>query len=63
MDLGVKDAANMGAAMAPAAATSIYEFLEDTGTVPPITTEFLQGIWVWWGTRLLFQTLGKMEST
>ena len=34
VDLGVKDAANMGAAMAPAAATSIYEFLEDTGTVP-----------------------------
>ena len=32
VDLGVKDPANMGAAMAPAAADSIYRFLEDTGT-------------------------------
>lgn len=34
VDLGVKDPANMGAAMAPAAADSIYRFLEDTGTAP-----------------------------
>lgn len=34
VDLGVKDPANMGAAMAPAAADSIYRFLEDTGTRP-----------------------------
>ena len=34
VDLGVKDPANMGAAMAPAAADSIYRFLEDTGTSP-----------------------------
>lgn len=34
MDLGVKDPANMGAAMAPAAAGSIYQFLEDTGAKP-----------------------------
>lgn len=33
-DLGVKDAANMGAAMAPAAANTIFEFLYDTGTSP-----------------------------
>ncbi len=32
VDLGVKDPSNMGAAMAPAAADSIYRFLEDTGT-------------------------------
>lgn len=34
IDLGVSDVANMGAAMAPAAATSIYEFLQDTKTQP-----------------------------
>ena len=34
VDLGVKDPANMGAAMAPAAADSIFRFLEDTGTAP-----------------------------
>lgn len=34
VDLGVKDPANMGAAMAPAAADSIFQFLEDTGTSP-----------------------------
>lgn len=31
-DLGVKDAANMGAAMAPAAAQTLLDFLNDTGT-------------------------------
>jgi len=31
-DLGIKDAANMGAAMAPAAATTIIDFMHDTGT-------------------------------
>lgn len=34
VDLGVKDPANMGAAMAPAAAESIFQFLQDTGTRP-----------------------------
>ena len=33
-DFGVTDAANMGAAMAPAAASSVSDFLMDTGTVP-----------------------------
>ena len=33
-DLGVKDPANMGAAMALPAADSIYQFLEDTHTTP-----------------------------
>ncbi len=32
VDLGIKDAANMGAAMAPAAATTIAHFFEDTCT-------------------------------
>ena len=34
VDLGIKDAANMGAAMAPAAAQTIYDFMQDTGTLP-----------------------------
>ncbi len=34
VDLGVCDPANMGAAMAPSAASTIYEFLKDTGTSP-----------------------------
>ena len=33
-DLGIKDAANMGAAMAPAAAATLGRFFADTGTVP-----------------------------
>ena len=33
-DKGIKDAANMGAAMAPAAAATILGFLSDTGTTP-----------------------------
>lgn len=33
-DLGVKDMSNMGAAMAPAAASTLLHFLEDTGTKP-----------------------------
>ncbi len=32
VDMGIKDANNMGAAMAGAAADTIYRFLEDTGT-------------------------------
>lgn len=34
VDLGIKDANNMGAAMAPAAAATIADFLNDTQTVP-----------------------------
>lgn len=33
-DLGIKDAANMGAAMAPAAAQTLSDFFSDTGTQP-----------------------------
>ncbi len=34
IDLGIKDASNMGAAMAPAAADTVYTFLKDTNTSP-----------------------------
>lgn len=33
-DYGIKDANNMGAAMAPAACNTICDFLNDTGTIP-----------------------------
>lgn len=33
-DLGVKDASNMGAAMAPAAASTLLAYFQDTGTQP-----------------------------
>ena len=34
VDMGIKDANNMGAAMAPAAADTIYAHFEDTGMIP-----------------------------
>lgn len=34
VDLGIKDAANMGAAMAPAASDTLVEFFKDTNTKP-----------------------------
>lgn len=34
IDMGIKDANNMGAAMAPAAADTIYRHFEDTGGIP-----------------------------
>lgn len=34
VDLGINDVANMGAAMAPAAADTLFEFFKDTNTVP-----------------------------
>lgn len=47
-DLGVKDPANMGAAMAPAAAASLYQFLQDTGTSPGDYDGIFTGIWARW---------------
>lgn len=50
-DLGIKDANNMGAAMAPAAAGTIASFLEDTKTTPEDYDLILTG------------DLGKVGST
>lgn len=47
-DLGVKDPANMGAAMAPAAADSIFRFLQDTGGKPTDLTASSPATWDWW---------------
>lgn len=57
VDLGVKDPANMGAAMAPAAATSIYEFLRDTNTQPTAYDAIFTGDLGLVGSRLLVEML------
>lgn len=56
-DLGVKDPANMGAAMAPAAADSICAFLQDTNTRPEDYDGIFTGDLGLVGTRLLYQCL------
>lgn len=56
-DLGVKDPANMGAAMAPAAADSIYQFLEDTHTTPQDYDGIFTGDLGAVGSQLLYQCL------
>lgn len=57
VDLGVKDPANMGAAMAPAAADSIYQYLQDTGTKPEDYDGIFTGDLGLVGTKLLYQAL------
>ena len=56
-DLGVKDTANMGAAMAPAAASSIFEFLQDTATQPQDYDGIFTGDLGATGSQLLYQCL------
>ena len=57
VDLGVKDAANMGAAMAPAAASTIYEFLQDTATTPEDYDLIVTGDLGLVGSKLLYEQL------
>ncbi len=57
VDLGVKDPANMGAAMAPAAADSIYQYLTDTGTQPQDYDGIFTGDLGAVGSTLLLDTL------
>ena len=57
VDLGVKDAANMGAAMAPAAASTIYKFLRDTATKPEDYDLIVTGDLGLVGSRLLYEQL------
>ncbi len=56
-DLGVKDPANMGAAMAPAAADSIFQYLTDTGTSPKDYDGIFTGDLGAVGSSLLLDTL------
>ncbi len=56
-DLGVKDANNMGAAMAPAAAQTLVDFFSDTKTVPTDYDLILTGDLGQVGTKLLGELL------
>lgn len=58
-DLGIKDANNMGAAMAPAAAKTIARFLQDTHTRPEDYDMILTGDLGQIGSALLLQLLGQ----
>ncbi len=58
-DLGVTDANNMGAAMAPAAADTIKNFLTDTGTTPDDYDLILTGDLGEIGSRLLQDLLER----
>ncbi|MCQ2514991.1 MAG: stage V sporulation protein AD [Ruminococcus sp.] len=60
-DLGVKDANNMGAAMAPAAARTLKEFFQDTSTKPNDYDLILTGDLGLVGSRLLYDLL-KLEG-
>ena len=56
-DLGIKDGANMGAAMAPAAARTVADFLRDTGTAPGDYDLILTGDLGFIGSDLLCELL------
>ncbi len=56
-DLGIKDAANMGAAMAPAAAQTIKDYFNDTGTKPKEYDLILTGDLGEIGSTLLYELL------
>ncbi len=58
-DLGVNDANNMGAAMAPAAADTIYNFLTDTNTKPEDYDLILTGDLSAVGSELLQELLQR----
>ena len=57
VDLGIKDSANMGAAMAPAAADSLFEYFSDTGTEPRDYDAVFTGDLAEVGSRLLYELL------
>lgn len=63
VDLGVTDANNMGAAMAPAAADTIYRFLQDTRTTPDDYDLILTGDLSAFGSEMLHQLLEQKGVT
>ena len=62
MDLGIKDANNMGAAMAPAAADTIAQYLKDTNTKPNDLDLILTGDLGRVGVDLLLELMVKDYS-
>lgn len=63
IDLGVTDTNNMGAAMAPAAADTIYRFLQDTHTTPQDYDFILTGDLGAVGSEMLHTLLKKKNIT
>ncbi|MDE6111577.1 MAG: stage V sporulation protein AD, partial [Eubacterium sp.] len=61
-DMGITDANNMGAAMAPAAEKTIYEFLRDTNTKPSDYDLILTGDLGQTGSELLYELMIKEHS-
>lgn len=59
VDLGVTDANNMGAAMAPAASDTLYRFFEDTHTTPSDYDLILTGDLAAVGSEMLHKLLEK----
>ena len=59
VDLGIKDAANMGAAMAPAAATTLKDFFDDTETSPSDYDLIVTGDLGEVGSNLLYELLNR----
>lgn len=58
-DFGIKDAANMGAAMAPAAAQTLIDYLRDTGASPTDFDLILTGDLGMVGSELMEELLAK----
>ena len=56
-DYGITDAGNMGAAMAPAAARTIHDLLEDSATTPADYDRIVTGDLGAVGTKLLYQLM------
>lgn len=63
IDLGIKDANNMGAAMAPAAAQTIADFFEDTGLKPSDVDYIVTGDLGFVGSELLIELMKKDHNT
>ena len=63
VDMGVTDANNMGAAMAPAAASTILRHLTDTGRTPDDFDVLITGDLGAVGSALLYELLGKNGVT
>ena len=61
-DKGITDANNMGAAMAPAAEKTIYEFLRDTNTKPSDYDMILTGDLGLTGSELLYELMIREHS-
>lgn len=59
VDLGITDANNMGAAMAPAAADTLKKFLKDTGTTPKDYDQIVTGDLGAIGSTLLAELMDK----